>query len=307
MRAACSATMNATPRLAVFTKNRTNPAYAAARLGAERAAARFGATVEHYVPETPDDPAQQRALVADALATRPDAFVFTPVHMTAVDPALDAIQAAGIPIFGFVNRMAPGRCVSQVGSSDAALAREIAGYLFDHLGGRGTVAVVEGLASSITSVERVQAFVETAAAWPGIRVVARVAGDYQREPARRAAAEVLAHHADVDAFLCANDIMAIGVLDALAAAGRHARVVGVNAIPEAIAAIRRGDMLATSDFNAMWMCALATECAIRHLRGETVPADIELPVRIVDRSNCHLWDLPYEQRPLPTLDEIHAT
>ncbi|RYY64458.1 MAG: sugar ABC transporter substrate-binding protein, partial [Comamonadaceae bacterium] len=30
-------------RLAVFTKNRTNPAYAAARLGADRAAAALGA------------------------------------------------------------------------------------------------------------------------------------------------------------------------------------------------------------------------------------------------------------------------
>ena len=42
------------PRIAVFTKNRTNPAYAAARLGADRTAARLGATTVHYVPDTPD-------------------------------------------------------------------------------------------------------------------------------------------------------------------------------------------------------------------------------------------------------------
>jgi ribose transport system substrate-binding protein len=62
-------------------------------------------------------------------------------------------------------------------------------------------------------------------------------------------------------------------------------VVGVNAIPQAIDAIREGRMLATADFNAMQMCALATECAIRHLRGEAVPAEIELPVAIVERRN----------------------
>ena len=45
------------PRIAVFTKNRTNPAYAAARLGADRTAARLGATTVHYVP----DSARQRA------------------------------------------------------------------------------------------------------------------------------------------------------------------------------------------------------------------------------------------------------
>ena len=45
------------PRIAVFTKNRTNPAYEAARLGADRVAERFGATTTHYVPDVPDEPA----------------------------------------------------------------------------------------------------------------------------------------------------------------------------------------------------------------------------------------------------------
>ena len=67
-------------RLAVFTKNFSNPAYAAARLGAERAASLLGAELTHYVPQTPDDPEQQSALIDQALATRPDAFVFTPVN-----------------------------------------------------------------------------------------------------------------------------------------------------------------------------------------------------------------------------------
>ena len=38
------------PRIAVFTKNKTNPAYAAARLGADRAAERLGAETVHFVP-----------------------------------------------------------------------------------------------------------------------------------------------------------------------------------------------------------------------------------------------------------------
>ena len=41
--------------IAVFTKNRTNPAYDAARIGAERTAARNGMRVLHFVPEKPDD------------------------------------------------------------------------------------------------------------------------------------------------------------------------------------------------------------------------------------------------------------
>ena len=40
--------------LVMFTKNRENPAYVAARLGADRVAARMGARVTHYVPVVPD-------------------------------------------------------------------------------------------------------------------------------------------------------------------------------------------------------------------------------------------------------------
>lgn len=291
-------------KLAVFTKNLSNPAYAAARMGAERAAEALGAQVQHYVPATPDDPDQQSALVHEALGTRPDAFVFAPVHPTRVDAAIAAIRAAGVPIFSFVNRLAAGGAQAYVGASDTALAQDIAAYLFRHLQGSGRVAIVEGPADSVTSQERVQAFDATAARHPGIQIVARCGGAYQREPAREAFAALLREHAGIDAVLAANDIMAIGVLDALKAAGRSAVVVGVNAIPQAIQAIRAGRMLATADFNAMQMCFLATECAVRHGRGESVPAEIELPVAIVDRHNCEAWNLPYEDRRLATLHEV---
>lgn len=293
-------------KLAVFTKNLSNPAYAAARLGAERAAAPFGATVRHFVPAAPDDPEQQSALIHEALAWGPDAFVFTPVHPTRVNAAIAAIRAAGIPIFGFVNRMDAGVALSYIGSSDERLANDIAEYLFSHLQGRGRIAIVEGPADSITSQARVQAFEAAARRHPGIQIVARCGGAYQREPAREAFAALLRETATLDGVLAANDIMAIGVLDALQAAGRDARVVGVNAIPQAIDAIRAGRMLATADFNAMQMCALAAECAIRHAHGEAVPAEIELPVAIVDAHNVERWNLPYEQRPLLTLKEVTA-
>ena len=56
-------------------------------------------------------------------------------------------------------------------------------------------------------------------------------------------------------------------------------------------------MLATADFDAMSMCALATEAAIRHLRGEFVPREIDIPVQIVDAANAATWDLPFASRP----------
>jgi ribose transport system substrate-binding protein len=100
--------------------------------------------------------------------------------------------------------------------------------------------------------------------------------------------------------------MALGVLDELKSSGSGAPplIVGVNAIPEAVDAIVAGHMLATADFNAMAMCALATEAALRHLRGEPVPEQITLPVSIVDRTNASLWALPYGARELPAWEQV---
>jgi ribose transport system substrate-binding protein len=291
-------------KIAVFTKNRTNPAYEAARMGAARVAKGFGAETIDYVPAKPDDPVEQSQLIDEALALRPDAFVLAPVHPSRVNDALRRIEASGIPLFAFVNPVPVGKCVTSVGSDDYRLAAAVATHLYRHLEGRGAVLVVSGPADSVTSIPRVRAFHEAARGFPGIRILGSCMGAYDRLKAQEEVARWLAAGTPFQGCLAANDVMALGALDALREAGRSAVASGVNAIPEAIVAIRDGAMLATADFDAMGMAALATECALRHLRGERVPAKIELPVQVVDRSNCSHWDLPFAQRALRTLEEI---
>jgi len=294
-------------RLAVFTKNRTNPAYAAARLGAERAARPWGAEVEHFVPATPDDPGEQCALLEQAMAHKPDALVLSPVHAARIAPAVQRVAEHGVPIVGFVNPVEDAQSVAFVGADDVRLGRELAAYLFTHLGGTGTVLVVAGHEHSVTSLARLRGFREAALDYPGIRIAGLLTGDYDLNVARHRASEWLAANDPPHACFAANDMMALGVLEAMEKAGCRAATVGVNAIPQAIAAVAQGRMLATADFNAMQMACLATECAIRHVRGEAVPRHIELGAQIVTASNCHDWMRPYEDRPILTLNDIAGT
>ena len=292
------------PVIAVFTKNRSNDAYAAARLGAERAAARFGARVVHYVPQRPDDIEEQIALVGQALTARPDAVLFVPVHDTAMNGSVRKLNDAGIPVVNLLNRLTEGRFVTFVGSDDYRIGHDIAARLFQHLGGKGDIVVLEGVPGAVTSRDRVRGFHDALTQWPGIRVAASRAANYQQETARRVVAELLPGLPRLDGILSANDVMSLGAIEALEAAGRSAAIVGVNALPEAITAIKRGKLLATADFDALKIACIAAEAAIRHLRGQPVPKDIELPVQIVDAANCQPWDRPLEERECPRWEDV---
>ena len=293
------------PLIAVFTKNRTNPAYAAARLGADRTARRLGARTAHYVPEKPDDAAEQIALIDEALAARPAACALVPAHPVAVNAAIRRIHAAGVPIVGFVNPFTePQYLVSFVGSEDYPLAFDIGVYLCRHLRERGDIVIVEGPPESVSSRERTRGFRDALKKFPAMRIATTICGQYQRDDTLRAGAELLKSAIGFDALLTANDVMALAMLEALDAAGRAGIVTGINAVPDAIAAITAGKLLATADFDAMKMGCLATEAAIRHLRGEKVPAQILLPVQVVDRANCAAWDRPYAERECPRWEDL---
>ena len=148
------------------------------------------------------------------------------------------------------------------------------------------------------------AFRDALEKFPDVRIVASICGDYQHDRTLRAGEVLLKSAPRFAAILAANDVMALGMLEVLAAAGRASVVVGVNAIPDAITAIKRGTLLATVDFDAMKMGCLATEAAIRHLRGERLPREIVLPVQIVDRGNCAQWDKPFEERACPRWEDV---
>lgn len=293
-----------TPTIAVFTKNRSNPAYEGARIGADRVAAALGARTVHYVPQKPDDIEEQRELVARAIVTRPDAAVFVPVHETAVNDAVLALNAAGIPLFNLIAPTTAGERMTFVGSDDRALAAELSAYLSRALGGRGGVIVLEGNPASPTSHKRLVGIREGLPRSGALTIVASIRGDYLREVAAREMGRMLESGLAFDAVLAANDSMALGALAAMGRKRLVRPVVGINAIPEAVTAIGDGRMLATASFDAMKMACIATEAALRHLRGESVPARITLPVQIVDKTNWMEWNQPYESRACPSWAEV---
>jgi ribose transport system substrate-binding protein len=295
-------------RIVVFTKNVTNPFWKAVRTGADKAAKALGADVEHAAPTKPDNIEEQTRLVEDWIVKKPDAFVFVPVDYKALVPSIEKVNRAGIPIVIFSNRMTGVDVVSYVGSDDETIGYELGRYLFKALGGKGKVIHIDGVPAAITAQNRKKGFDRALKESPGIELLASQPGNYRRLPAVQVMENLMQRFPAIDGVFCANDDMAVGVVEALEAAGRggKTRVVGIDAIPDGAAAIAKGRMLASADYSGHDQGFLAVTAAVKHLRGERVPKEIALPVVIVDKTNVQAWLLPVEDKPVPDWTKVIA-
>jgi len=289
--------------IAIFTKNTTNPAYQAFRIAADQIGRAAGARIQHFVPKQPDNIDEQQAMVEQVLKERPDAVVFIPVDDVAMVDSVKKLNEAKIPIVLASNPL-PGDFVTYIGADDFEIGYREARYLFEKLGGKGKIVVIEGTAGAPTNRERVRGYKRAFAEYPGIDVLSIGTGNYQQPDARRVMEKFLGEHPQLDAVLSANDSMALGVLEALKAANRSAIVIGINGILPAVKQIESGNMLASVDFNMFKIGCAATRAALRHLNHEALPEKVILPAEIIDKSNYQAWLVPVEQRSCPQWAEL---
>jgi ribose transport system substrate-binding protein len=96
---------------------------------------------------------------------------------------------------------------------------------------------------------------------------------------------MLQAHADIDAVFACSDLMALGAIEAIAAAGRSGRirVIGFDALDDARKAIEAGRMDASVAQSPRDMGRIAVESAAKVLRGESIPDDQKVPISLVTK------------------------
>jgi ribose transport system substrate-binding protein len=289
--------------IAVFTKNQ-GPIFAALRAGAAVAAKNLGVQLVNYVPSTADSVAEQNKLVDDAIKDKPDAIVFVPVKFTEADSAVKKINAAQIPLINANEPLVNASIVGYVGTNDVSLARETGRYLLKAMNGNGSVVILDGPDKSLSAEGRGQGFRDVVKEFSGVKLLDAKPANYQRAQAKQVVAGFLSRYTTLDGILAGNDPMALGAVDALKAANRKARVVGINASREVMDLIKSGDVIGSGDYDTFAQGCLAVEMAVRAVRKENVPHELILKPTVIDKTNYAPFDQPLEKRDCPTLTNV---
>jgi ribose transport system substrate-binding protein len=291
-------------RIAVFTKNQTNPFFQTVRLGADSAARQMKATVVHYIPTQPDSIPEQMSQIEDVVIRRPSAVVFIPVDSKAMVPGVQKMNAAAIPVVNIVDHSLGGDLLSWIGSDEFSMGLLTGRYLLQKLNGQGNVLIIEGVRGSLGSNERVRGFQKAIEEFPQVKLLSSQPGNFQRLQALQVTENLLQAHPVVDGIMAANDAMALGVIEALDATNRKALVVGLNGTKEAIDAIKAGKLLASGEFNGYLQGCIGTMAAIRHVRSLPVPKSFNFPPRVIDSTNYHGLDVPESERECPEWESV---
>ena len=291
-------------RIAVFTKNQTNPYFTLLRMGAENAAKQMNAKVTQYVPTRPDSIPDQMSQIEDVITKRPDAVVFVPVDFKAMSPGVVKLNAAKIPVVNITDKIEKGQIVSFVGVDDYSVGLATARTLFKKMNGTGGIIILEGVRGVLTSSERLRGFQAALKEFPGIKLLASQPANYQRLMALQVTENLLQSHPAIQGVLAANDAMALGALEAFDGANRKVLAVGVNGTKEAMDAIKAGRLLASGDNNGYIQGCIGTMAAIRTLRKLPVPKDVVFPAIVIDQSNYRQYDIPDAQRSCPKWESI---
>jgi ribose transport system substrate-binding protein len=154
-----------------------------------------------------------------------------------------------------------------------------------------SVLILEGVPGSDTAMHRRVGFEQRLSELgkeKNLRIaMTRRTANWRRDEARRLTAALLGRRNQPDAIFAANDEMALGAVQSYLSIGRSPPpIVGFDAIPEAISAIKSGRMSATIGQDPEKMGRLAAEAFSRGDIQKRRFELIEVPVRTCDPT-CH--------------------
>jgi inositol transport system substrate-binding protein len=225
--------------------------------------------------------------VESFVAQKVDAIILNPCEVEASAPAVDKALAAGIPIIN-VNSETKSAPTAFVGSRDEDAGRIAIEYIAKRLGGSGNIVMMHGYMGQAGEIKRSQGAREVLAKNPGLKLLAEQTADWDRAKGMTLMENWIQSYGDrINAVFAQNDEMAMGALMALEQANRKQKtvLVGVDAIADALAAVRDGRLDATIFQDAKGQGSAAVETAVKIIRREPYEKQTLIPFQLVTRDN----------------------
>jgi ribose transport system substrate-binding protein len=237
-----------------------------------------------------------------------------------VTSAAQTAESKGIPVVTIDRDVSsPSARIAFIGDNDVVLGKEQTREALTYLGAHKikkpwNVVILAGTPGSSTAIGRLNGAMSVLN--PSIRngsvkVVLNQAANFATADAQATMSTELAKTTNIQLVICANDAMALGAITALkdhGIASGKTLVVGADAQPESLDAIKAGRQLDTVTHSPYLEAFWAVEAMNNYLVGKVKPptkfkhGDLLVPMTVVTKANVGkigAWGTPRVIPPLP--------
>lgn len=219
------------------------------------AAEEEGAFYENVTVITTDGQADAEKItsdIEDLIAQGADGILVNAGPIEALPAAMDAINAAGIPVVMVDRKLTGSEYNSWIGPDNFLIGEQVGGYIVDRLGGEGLLVVIRGGPEDNTiGLARTNGVMSQVEGSDIEAVMAPDFGGWSEDGGFTIMEDMLAVHDQIDAVFCENDSMCLGAQKAIEDSGRSDEmfICGVDGQKEALEAIIAGTNYACTGKN----------------------------------------------------------
>ncbi len=277
--ATLSANAMAKDTIALVVSTLNNPFFVSLKEGAQKEADKLGYTL--VVLDSQNNPAKELANVQDLTVRGTKLLLINPTDSDAVGNAVKMANQANIPVITLDRVANQGTVVSHIASDNVAGGKMAGDFIAEKLGAGAKIIELQGIAGASAARERGEGFKQAIAAHK-FNVLASQPADFDRTKGLNVMQNLLTAHPDVQAVFAQNDEMALGALRALQVAGKNdVLVVGFDGTDDGVKAVEGGKLGATVAQMADQIGVVGVVTADKALKGETVPAQIPVDLKLI--------------------------
>lgn len=277
-----SSSENQSPKVAVIISTLNNPWFVVLAETAANQAIDLG--YETTIFDSQNNTALETDHFENAIASGYDAILFNPTDADGSITNVRMAKKAGVPVFCMDREVnATDAATSQILSDSYAGCVAIGKYFVEKLNKRGKYVEILGLVGDNNTWSRSKGFHSVVDHYPELEMVAQQNADFDRNKALEVMESLLQVHPDIRGVFCGNDGMAMGVYQALVAAGKSEDVMvfGFDGAADVVNSIREKKILATGMQFPKLIAKTAANYAQAYFEGkrdfaQKVPVTVEM-------------------------------
>ncbi|WP_394351870.1 substrate-binding domain-containing protein [Spirosoma agri] len=254
----------------------------------------FTPEIEFIVKDAGGQSARQVSQIQELMDQRVDLLIVSPNAAQPITPIVEKAYQQGMPVIVLDRRTASDQYTAYVGADNVEVGRTAGVRASALLNGLGNIVEIGESPGSSADIDRHRGFMEAIGSHPGVRLIAKLEGDWDRQSFAEKLTRLLKSQPTIQLIFAQNDRTALKAYQVCQQLGlaRQVKIIGVDGLPgknEGIDLVDQGILNATVLYPTGGKEAIRTAVAI--LKKQPFKRENRLPTTLIDSSNVRIMKL----------------